>query len=223
VFKAHSPAGQAVLNSIHSLQLSNSHADAPAFLSQLQQLQDLSFQLALAPKRNRKRGAKPHGSSSSSDSNAQSPGPHLLSLQGLSALTSLSVKAQITCSLKEQPRQRAVQARLMAAIGRLTQLQEVVFDGVSSVWPAAQLFAPLARLSGLQSLLLEYTEAQQPSGLEQLTDLTGMCNQSYATNRCASAAVGCTQLCTHTCRKALHVMGPCAAGSTEAHARCLAP
>jgi hypothetical protein len=158
-----------VLRGIRELRISHSVADTPAYLSQLQGLQELEITLAWAPKRNRRNG------SSSSSSNAQSPGPHLLSLLGMSALRSLAVNAPITtCSAGKQARQRAVQARVITAIGRLTQLQEVVFDGRSTVWPAAGVFAPLARLSGLQSLLLEYTEAQEPSGLEQLTDLTGM-------------------------------------------------
>jgi hypothetical protein len=162
-----------VLRGIHELEFRNSVADTPAFCSQLQGLQDLEFTLALAPKRNKRH---------SSSSNAQSPGPQLLSLQRLTALTSLAVNAHITtCSANQQARQRAVQSRVLAAVGRLTQLQEVAFDGRSSVWPAAGVFAPLAQLSGLQSLLLEYTEAQEPSGLEQLTDLTGMWSHALCT------------------------------------------
>jgi hypothetical protein len=133
VFKAHSLAGQAVLNTIHELQLSGSHADTPAFLSQLQELQELRFTLAMAPKRNRRHGWIDQGSSSSS-STLQPPGPQLLSLRGLANLTSLSVISEInTCNAKQQGPQRAQKAQLLTAIAQLTQLQKVGFDGRSSV------------------------------------------------------------------------------------------
>jgi hypothetical protein len=195
---AFSPAGQAVLRSIHALQICDKVADTPAYLTQLRGLQELEFTLAWAPKRNRR-----SGSSSSGGSNAQPPGPHLLSLQGVSALRSLAVNAPIiTCSTNQQARQRAVQARVLTAIGRLTQLQEVVFDGPSTVWPAAGVFAPLAQLSGLRSLLLEYTEAQEPSGLEQLTDLTGMLGHVRCTRMQLVLIVGGTarMRCVHILR-----------------------